>query len=106
LDTASTMPSSTGISRISLLWGPDLPSNSAPHLLSDPVRVRNHTRAIERAQLAIFHQYLPVHDRRPHVVAASHVNEMRDHVVHRRLPRSAHRHGDQIRLLAGLERSD
>ena len=47
-----------------------------------------------------------MHDGRPHVVSASRVDEVRDRVVHRRLPRGRHVNHDDIRALARLQRPD
>ena len=61
---------------------------------------------VQRQHLAVAHQHPAVHDRRPHVVAARDVDEVRDRIVHRRLPRRCHRHDDQSRRACRLERSD
>ena len=53
---------------------------------------RDHVRRRSSVStFAVAHQHLPVHDRRPHVVAARDVDEVRDRIVHRRLPRARHR---------------
>ena len=77
-------------------------------LTASAVAPRRARRApIERQHLAVAHQHLAVHDRRPHVVAARDVDEVRDRIVERRLPRRAPS-TTMIRSarLPGLERAD
>ena len=50
------------------------------------VRVGDDSRAIQGPDLTIFHQDFSVHDRRPHVIASRHVDEVRYGLVDRRLP--------------------
>ncbi len=63
--------------------------------------VAEHFNRPERQHLPVPHQHPPTHDRRPDVVAARHVDEMRNRVEHRRLPGAVHGDGDEIGLLAG-----
>ena len=46
------------------------------------------TALVERPHPPVAHQHPPVDDGGPHVVAARHVDQVRDRVVHRRLPRA------------------
>ena len=57
-------------------------------------RVGQHLSRVQRQHLAVAHQHPSVHDRRPHVVAARDVDEVRQRIVHRRLPRGRHRDDD------------
>ena len=59
-------------------------------------------RRIQRQHLAVAHQHPAVDDRRPHVVAARDVDEVRHRIVHRRLPRAAIETTMQVGVLARL----
>ncbi len=91
--TASTTPSSTATCRTSACSTSeraDVRPAPLPTFVPCGQRARlgEHRRARRacstcRSRIST----LPVDDRRPHVVAARHVDEVRDRVVHRRLPR-------------------
>ena len=64
-------------------------STAARTFSASALRVGDHRGLVQRAHLAILHQDLAVHDRRPHVVATRDVDQVRHRVVQRRLPRRA-----------------
>ena len=55
-------------------------------LSASVARLAQHGRLVERQHLPLAHQHPSIHDRRPHVVAPRGVDQVRQRIVHRRLP--------------------
>src|SRR5438093_6872977 len=81
----------------------ELLTHRVPDRRGQSVGIREYGRAIECPYLPILHQDLPVHDRRPHVVSARGVDDVRDRIVERRLARRAHRDGNEVGTFSCLE---
>src|SRR5205085_12459514 len=59
-----------------------------PHGLGELPRLRQNGRLVERQHLPIPHQNTAIDDRRLHVFSVAHIYQVRNRIVHRRLPRT------------------